>query len=921
MKRSVIFAFICCCLALMVTADTLPTKFYVWRNGSATGYAIGQGELTFADGSVSIDGLDYSLAEIDSITFREPSVSSDEQGDGNDENGEDDEEEEDLTDADTLYVTYSGGSAQVTSLVSGVTAYVEGADVSITNDITDRELVFILQGQAESGSFVYDGSYKTTLVLAGLTLTGSSAEALNIRDGKRISLVLADGTENTLADAEQDGGQKATLYTKGHMEVSGGGTLNIRGNVKHAISTKEYLLVKKTAGVINITGAASDGIHAEQYVQINGGQITISGVGGDGIQAELKGDGSEDDGKIIVKGGTIDVSLTADDCAALKSDSTLHIKDGSITVSSSGSADKALKSKLNVSVEGGSLSITQSGSYIVEDGDPSYTTGIKADTDIDITGGSITINNSADAGKGISADGNLSVSEQDGAVSLSVTCTGEGSALDTSKTAGSSSDAEKSYVVYVNIPSSSSSGGGMGGGGTQSGAWSNVYLCDSSGAQVAQLTQTVTLQVGNTQTTFYAYDFGQSDSGMYYFASDNYKSQAGGMGGGSGTTYAIRSATFTGPTSGSPYFYVISSSYTTSGTTRTYSISDQTSTYSSYLSSSSSSSSSSGEIVKATALKSDGNIALIGGQVEISTSGAGGKGIRCDGSYTQGEAGTGAGPQLTVTTTGSRVSASGSSSNSSGGAGNFGGNMGGAGNMGGMDSGSSGSAAKAIKAQGAAYVYGGTTEIQTSQDGAEGLESKTAIYIEGGQHYFQCYDDCLNSDGPIVFDGGTTVCYSFGNDGVDSNAGTRGAITIGDGSVFAYSTIGSPEEGLDCDSPSNISITGSGIAVSAGGSQNGGGTISGASQGYAFVTSSVSYATGRYYTLATSSGENLVTFQFAVNCSSSLSLFTAPGMESGSRYTISYGTSAPADALTSFHGLWLGSSAAGTSSVTSFTAK
>ncbi len=902
----------------MVTADILPAKFYVWINGSAAEHPIGQGELTFADGSVNIDGEVYPLAVIDSITFREPSVSDDDEG-GMHEEG-DEEKEENLTDADTLYVTYSGGSARVTPLVSGVTATVEGADVSITNDITDHEFVFILQGQAGSGSFVYDGSYKTTLVLAGLTLTGSSAEALNIRDGKRISLVLADGTVNTLADAAQDGGQKAALYTKGHMEVSGGGTLNISGNVKHAISTKEYLLVKKTVGVINITGAASDGIHAEQYVQINGGQVTIAGVGGDGIQAELKGDGSENDGKIIVKGGIIDLSLSADDCAALKSDSTLHIKDGSITVYSSGSADKALKSKLNVSQEGGSISIIQSGSYIVEDGDPSYTTGIKADTDIDITGGSITIKNSADAGKGISADGNLSVSEQDGAVSLSITLTGEGSALDTSKTAGSSADDEKSYVVYVNIPSSSSTGSIMGGGGSQSGAWTAVYLYDSSGAQVARLSQTVTLQSGNTRTTFYTYDFGHSDSGTYYFASDNYKSQAGSMGGSGGTTYAIRSATFTGPTSGSPYFYVISSSYTTSGTTRVYSISDQTSTYSSYLSSSSSSFSS-GETVKAKALKSDAGIALLGGTIGITTSGAGGKGIRCDGTYTQGDAATGGGPQLTITTTGSRVSASGSSSGSSGGGNNFGGNIGGAGNMGNTDSERGGSAAKAIKVQGAAYVYGGTTEIQTSQDGAEGLESKTAIYIEGGQHYFQCYDDCLNSDGPIVFDGGTTVCYSSGNDGVDSNAGTRGAITIGDGSIFAYSTIGSPEEGLDCDNPSNISITGSGVAVSAGGSQNGGGTISGASQGYAFITSSVTYATGRYYTLASSSGENLVTFQFASSCSSSLGFFTAPDMVSGSRYTLSYSTSAPTDAVTSFHGLWLGSSATGTSSVTSFTAK
>lgn len=267
------------------------------------------------------------------------------------------------------------------------------------------------------------------------------------------------------------------------------------------------------------------------------------------------------------------------------------------------------------------------------------------------------------------------------------------------------------------------------------------------------------------------------------------------------------------------------------------------------------------------------------------------------GSYTQGKA-DGSGPTIVVNTTGSAYS----SSN-----------------------------AKAIKAICAAYLYGGTTEVSTKTSGAEGLESKSGIYVEGGNHYFKCYDDCMNSAGKIVFNGGVTVCYGYGNDSVDSNAGTSGAITIGNGAVFAYTTKGAPEEGFDCDNNSYIQITGTGIGISAGANQGGGGggwggsssgsTISNAKQGYAFVTSSISYAANRYYTLADASGNNLVTYSFEAGCNSSLALFTATGMVKGSSYNVKYSTSAPTDATTAWHGLYLGSSAKGTTAVTTFTAK
>ena len=267
------------------------------------------------------------------------------------------------------------------------------------------------------------------------------------------------------------------------------------------------------------------------------------------------------------------------------------------------------------------------------------------------------------------------------------------------------------------------------------------------------------------------------------------------------------------------------------------------------------------------------------------------------GSYSQGLK-DGTGPTLTVSSTGSAYSSS---------------------------------SAKAIKAICAVYLYGGTTEVTTKTSGAEGLESKTAIYIEGGNHYFQTYDDCINSAGKIFFNGGATVCYSNGNDAVDSNAGTTGAVTIGNGAVFAFTTKGAPEEGIDCDNNSYIQITGTGIAITAGANQGGGGggwggssssySISNAAQGYAFLTSSLSYQSKRYYTLADSSGKNLVTYSFPASCSSSLSLFTATGMTKNASYTIKYSTTEPTDATTAWHGLYLGSSASGTTSLTSFTAK
>lgn len=325
------------------------------------------------------------------------------------------------------------------------------------------------------------------------------------------------------------------------------------------------------------------------------------------------------------------------------------------------------------------------------------------------------------------------------------------------------------------------------------------------------------------------------------------------------------------------------------------------------------------DVQTAKCISADASANITRGTLQLTATGAGGKCVKSDGTITVGDKENGEGPQLTASTTGAKYS-SGSTGGTTGGSTRPGGGT--RPGPGGSTS-ASGSSAKAIKAQGAINVYGGEMTITTTTDGAEGLESKTSINIAGGKHYFKCYDDAINCSGPIAFNGGISVCVSTGNDAIDSNYGRVGAIVIGDGHVLTYTTRGGAEMGFDCDGNNYIQITGKGLAISAGGNQGGSSnsTLSTAAQGYAFVTTTISYQTGRYYTLADNNGNNLVTYSFEGNVSSNCSMFTAPNMIKGTTYTVKYSTVEPTDATTAFHGLYLGSTAKGQSNVTSFTAK
>ena len=943
----------CMTIGLLALSAEEFEGFYFWKNGIYVRYDIR--EMLLENNKITIGDTIIDVNEVDSITFEKP-----------------DETVQNIT--DTLYITYNGSAATVTPQnVEGITTQTDGAAVIITNTNTDREMCFVLSGESTTGSFTYNGDYKACIRLAGVSLKSINGAALDIKCGKRIALELLEGTNNYLEDTPDSLGQKAALYCKGHLEVSKGGTLNVKGNNTHAIKTKEYMLVKSSTGSITVSGAEKDGIHAGQYFKMNGSTINISGVKGDGIQVEATGEGDDYDGQIMLRDGTIDISVTERGVDGIKSDSLLTITGGTININTTGDGSKAIKSKDNLTISGGNITINQSGQYIVENNDPGYVVGIKASGDLNISGGSIVINNTAEAGKGLSADGNITTSQDTSSLTIDIKAHGSGGALDLSRNqetdddtggddSGDDPDEEETvYRICVALSDANSK------------YWKNVvYLYASDGTQIEQLTNTVTVSAtGQTTRTFFYYDFDEVPDGKFYFASNDYSRTGGGGGGGAtgGQTYKILTGNVNGPTEANPtvYYYINTSNPSRGTSAYTFTATDYTSRYANGTTTDSGSvSPSSGSFATAAGIKGDGNILIGGGTIGISCIGAAAKGISCDkvltttgGNITITNSGTGTGTSSSYST--AKGMTSDGSIDLQGGTIDI--TMSGQGGKGiksdgtliigkGDDEGPllnvsttgakylSTSSAKAIKAVGTITVNGGEMTVSTSTTGAEGMESKlkanNSIVFNGGKHYFKCYDDCINTAGAIRFEGGIVICYGYGNDSVDSNYGQSGAIQIGNGTVLAYTTKGSPEEGFDCDNNSYIQITGNGIGISAGGSQGGGGGggwnpggtsssggIGSAVQGYYLSTSSISYSTGRYYTLADANGKNLVTYSFEANVSSSLSLFTATGMTKGSSYTVKYSSTKPTDATTEWHGLYLGSNVQGSSGnkVTSFTAK
>ncbi len=369
MKRALPFLLLL--LAATATAQTLNVNI-----GQVTfAYpAEGLGDVLVTASDITIGGKAYSIDDISSMGIDDVTV-----------------------DDNTVSVVYNGATASVViagSLADVVSASVNGAHVTLLQGDTNDEITYTLGGSSDDGSLYMDGAYKATFVFDGLMLHNPDSAAVNIQDGKRIAFELVEGTTNTLSDGlsgDDDGtdAHKACVYVQGHTEISGAGTLTVTGNVKHGITSHEYLQVKKSAGAITVT-AVNDGFHVDQYYEQKGGEVSITSSG-DGIDvSETDDDSDENNGKIIISGGTLDITATGETSDAMKCDTDVLISGGTTKLLATGDGGRALNVNGSVNISGGYIEgVTLGGIYDEDGGDERKPHGMAVDEDLTIEGGEV----------------------------------------------------------------------------------------------------------------------------------------------------------------------------------------------------------------------------------------------------------------------------------------------------------------------------------------------------------------------------------------------------------------------------------------------------------------------------------------------------------------------------------------------------
>lgn len=291
---------------------------------------------------------------------------------------------------------------------------IRGNHVSfVASPETDQEINYVLSGTATNGSFYMDGKYKSTITLNGVSLTNPDSAAICIDNGKRINIILTDGTVNSFVDGAANA-KKACFFVNGHAEFKGAGTLNITGLSRHAYASDEYTLLKPSTGTINILASANDGMHIEQYFQMDGGTVTISNVKGDCIDvSKTKDVTDENNGWVFVNGGKLNMTISSDDTKGIKSDSCMTISGGDITalVSANGGKGISVGSDLVIDQAQGATTKIQmdvTGTTYTDPADATNTSkcrGIKVKGDYTLKGGTISMNVTGKKAKGISVDG------------------------------------------------------------------------------------------------------------------------------------------------------------------------------------------------------------------------------------------------------------------------------------------------------------------------------------------------------------------------------------------------------------------------------------------------------------------------------------------------------------------------------------
>ncbi|MBR6852682.1 MAG: carbohydrate-binding domain-containing protein [Prevotella sp.] len=217
------------------------------------------------------------------------------------------------------------------------------------------------------------------------------------------------------------------------------------------------------------------------------------------------------------------------------------------------------------------------------------------------------------------------------------------------------------------------------------------------------------------------------------------------------------------------------------------------------------------------------------------------------------------------------------------------------------------SSPKGIKADGNINISGGAIWVRTNGYNGEGIETKSAMNISGGEVAVYAYDDAINSKGDMTITGGYVYAQGKNNDGLDAN----GNMYIKGGLIYAICS-GTPEVAIDANTEGGkkLYLTG-GTIVAIGGLEGGSSLTQSCYQASSWSKNTwytMTYDSNTFsFKTPSSGGSGLVvssaatpTLSSGTTISGGSSVFGGIGIMSG---TISNGTSVSLSSYTSGSGM------------------
>ena len=325
--------------------------------------------------------------------------------------------------------------------VEGAIGAVDGVTVDGTRATITAAGTYTISGALNDGQIVVDAGDEdvVVLVLNGAQISCSTGAPIYVVNAEKTIIALASGTENSVTDGdafilEEDSDEpNAAIFSHDDLTINGSGALTVNATYHAGIVSKDDL--KITGGVLTVN-ALNDGIKGRNSLVIKAGTVTVN-AGGDGLEAS--NDEEVGKGYIVIEDGTLSITAGLD---GIQAETRLQVDGGILTITSGGGSANG-SDHPGWGEWGGSGNSEDAGAT-------DSAKGLKAEQDVTITDGTLTIDASDDAihsnGSLTIAGGEILLASGDDGVHADATLTIDGGSL----TITQSYEGIESAVITIN---------------------------------------------------------------------------------------------------------------------------------------------------------------------------------------------------------------------------------------------------------------------------------------------------------------------------------------------------------------------------------------------------------------------------------------------------------------------------------------